>query len=531
MSHEQSETIERSGRWFNIYGKETPKAGQDLPLMFPWEQPSYATEPEASAAARRRSNEYRPGPKITWDDERTPGPLNPAAPGTPPITWGEAPGPPSAPTPPTGPLSRLSQTLTAPVRGLFQKAGEWDVQAGIKTPQQAASRSETYSKLIVPQTGTDWALAGAFPAARGVAQASKLGPMLQRLLTGGLVTGAGAGASAAETGDPWRGAAQGAAGSLLGTVPAVGGATIRATPWGRRRVLQAMEREVLEEMGTAAPAFKGVVPGTAYERLVVFPRGLQQKFSEAFEAGIARTSHLAPGKSVTSPTLQNVWERLPKKAPGEMDIWARLTPDANGKFTVEQAQELLQIARAGAYRGTRLMTEKATKASAIQAYQKAREEVYTSLPKEAAEVLEQTRILHGVNKGLAAIFKEGGVLKPGLGGPVLDPNAALQYMERAGDQLRRKVGDDIFRVLHGALSRGGKLGERHDLGTKELIPGILERSVVIIRSLLKHIGMTPMKLGGTRPQPFTSPTLETATGFLGSQAAGRALPRQTAPTR
>jgi hypothetical protein len=53
--HEQSVTVERDGRFYNVYGPGTPQAGQPLPLLHPWEKESYDTEAEAIAADVRRS--------------------------------------------------------------------------------------------------------------------------------------------------------------------------------------------------------------------------------------------------------------------------------------------------------------------------------------------------------------------------------------------------------------------------------------------------------------------------------------------
>ena len=52
--HEQSETVQRNGKWVNIYGKKTPKAG----LVLPGEEKGYATVEEAVAAARKRSEAH-----------------------------------------------------------------------------------------------------------------------------------------------------------------------------------------------------------------------------------------------------------------------------------------------------------------------------------------------------------------------------------------------------------------------------------------------------------------------------------------
>jgi hypothetical protein len=53
MSHEQSETVERDGKFYNVYGRNTPKAGQDLPGERP-----YDSLDEAVTAAKSRSEEY-----------------------------------------------------------------------------------------------------------------------------------------------------------------------------------------------------------------------------------------------------------------------------------------------------------------------------------------------------------------------------------------------------------------------------------------------------------------------------------------
>lgn len=58
--HEQSETIQdASGRWINVYGRGTPKAGQPLPSVHDFEQDAYDTVDEAVAAAKKRSQMER----------------------------------------------------------------------------------------------------------------------------------------------------------------------------------------------------------------------------------------------------------------------------------------------------------------------------------------------------------------------------------------------------------------------------------------------------------------------------------------
>ena len=53
--HEQSETIRRAdGRWVNVYGRRTPKAGRQLPGTA-----DYPTMEDAVKAARERSESYQ----------------------------------------------------------------------------------------------------------------------------------------------------------------------------------------------------------------------------------------------------------------------------------------------------------------------------------------------------------------------------------------------------------------------------------------------------------------------------------------
>ena len=58
MSHEQSETIQREdGKWINVYGRNTPKAGMQLPGSG-----EFNTVDEAVKEAGKRSNQFN------WDD-------------------------------------------------------------------------------------------------------------------------------------------------------------------------------------------------------------------------------------------------------------------------------------------------------------------------------------------------------------------------------------------------------------------------------------------------------------------------------
>lgn len=75
MSHEQSETVLRNGRWVNVYGQHTPKAGQPLPFpqgKVPFgERASYGTVEDADQMAALRSQLHGfETPHKEEDDER-----------------------------------------------------------------------------------------------------------------------------------------------------------------------------------------------------------------------------------------------------------------------------------------------------------------------------------------------------------------------------------------------------------------------------------------------------------------------------
>jgi hypothetical protein len=56
MSHEQSETVQKNGRWVNVYGRKTKKAGQPLPVQPGYgERSSYSSVEDAAGMAALRS--------------------------------------------------------------------------------------------------------------------------------------------------------------------------------------------------------------------------------------------------------------------------------------------------------------------------------------------------------------------------------------------------------------------------------------------------------------------------------------------
>jgi len=56
--HEQSETIQdKLGRWVNVFGRGTKRAGERLPKTYDFERDTYDTVEEAVSAAKRRSEE------------------------------------------------------------------------------------------------------------------------------------------------------------------------------------------------------------------------------------------------------------------------------------------------------------------------------------------------------------------------------------------------------------------------------------------------------------------------------------------
>ena len=483
-------------------------------------------------------------PTVVWDDEA--GPLRPVPSVFPSVEWDEG-GPPPPPKPdsffsPYNPLRFLSEKVSPlltrgvglggryspldALQALGSKIPGSPVPAPSPVMGRTQERSEELAKWIVPQTQTDWALAGAFPGSRALSPLVTKGPTLQRMLSGAGTIAAGGAASAAEQGTPVPGLIQGAIVPVAGALPAAAGYVTKGTQWGKRKVLESMERELAEDMGKISPAFRGLKPGEdMYRKLVVFTQPVRDRFSAMFSSKLDEAAlHLAPGNTVTSPRLIEVWKSLPKKDMEDLAAKQALAP-ISGKFTIYQAQELLDISRKGAYRGQKLALERAAGERVAAKFRAARDEAFASLPPPAAGAWQEARIMHGVNRGLLALFKEGGAMQPGVLGPRLDPNKALVYLEKNAENLSRKFGEDAFFVLHSALSRGGKLGERHETGVKELVPGILERSVVITRSILKHIGVSPTTWGGTRGQPFAPGAgVEAVTGLLAGQAGRRAMP-------
>jgi len=61
--HERSETIEKDGKYVNVYGRGTSTPGDPLPKRYRFEHDSYDTVKDAVHAARKRSSAEgrRPG--------------------------------------------------------------------------------------------------------------------------------------------------------------------------------------------------------------------------------------------------------------------------------------------------------------------------------------------------------------------------------------------------------------------------------------------------------------------------------------
>ena len=54
--HEQSESIQNQfGKWINVFGRKTKRAGEALPRLYEFEQDEYDTVSDAVKAAEERS--------------------------------------------------------------------------------------------------------------------------------------------------------------------------------------------------------------------------------------------------------------------------------------------------------------------------------------------------------------------------------------------------------------------------------------------------------------------------------------------
>ena len=72
MSHENSETVVRDGRWYNVYGEKASKPrGTPLKKKYAFEEDSYATRERAEDAAKWRSYTYgmENSPRQTGDKQ------------------------------------------------------------------------------------------------------------------------------------------------------------------------------------------------------------------------------------------------------------------------------------------------------------------------------------------------------------------------------------------------------------------------------------------------------------------------------
>ena len=65
VKHEQSETVQdQFGKWINVYGRKTKKAGLPLPKLYEFELDEYDTVTDAVHAAEERSRREYEGSAV-----------------------------------------------------------------------------------------------------------------------------------------------------------------------------------------------------------------------------------------------------------------------------------------------------------------------------------------------------------------------------------------------------------------------------------------------------------------------------------
>ena len=217
----------------------------------------------------------------------------------------------------------ISDPATAAVKVPFDLAGKLDVSSGIKTPEQAASQADLYSKFVVPQSGTE---AGIMAGTLGAGPLVKaLGPAVTagRKLAGPLLRTAGAtaggAAGGAVTGEGvGQGALHGAASAGLGETGSYAlGKLLRSIPGAANRIANQDAARIGATVGEMVPPIKQPVRSQAdLQKMVVQgKRGLSNMFeSELVKAG-----------DLTGPLNVKLLSESPISLKGAHDLLRKVT--------------------------------------------------------------------------------------------------------------------------------------------------------------------------------------------------------------
>jgi len=399
----------------------------------------------------------------------------------------------------------VRDTVTSAVQKPFDLAGDLDVYLGIKTPEDAKSRAESYAKALVPQTGSQLGadvgltLAGVGPLAK-VARAARAGQAASRVIpvaarVGGAALG-GAGGAALAGEDPVAGGVLGGAGALVGEGM---GAAVKAGPQVVKRVAGRLGEKtglVTESAESAArKAFNAAekAKGTVAQQMV---QGTQAS-QEAARVGQAMGSVLqqagVPG--MTTKTQQELYELartgkgkdaldamfgkaktvIEKRLGGkklyipEMGSVSKTSPSIvlgpngqpitqrtmrKGLLTLDEALTELQNAGRGiSPTQTGLQRSQGSRQAALK-YGEAREALINAVKKvdpAAAKVLDQALTGYRMGRSYVSLVEKS-LDKNGR----LDPAKLTANVNKAAEKLQKTFGNS-WKSAESALTNGRKV--------------------------------------------------------------------------
>jgi len=378
------------------------------------------------------------------------------------------------------PLAAVRDTATAAVKAPFDLAGKLDVASGIKTPEQAASRSEAYSKFLVPQTATELGIAAgtlaAGPAVRPLANMLK-GNLSRAIPAAARVAGATAGGAAGgAVGSDDESAAGGALQGLLAGSVGEGvsygvGKVLRSAPGAAKAIAKKDAARVGETVENISEPLRGKRTAEGLNQLAAGEGNelLSRDFGQRIH-GIAREiQRTAPGGTINVPTMGGA---VPFRA--AVDELTKLNaaakwpdptnPTASGQAARRLASKL-KTEIGDALRDHDLQTGAYNTTASLEGRWLA-----------ARDTFRQGRALTDFLNRAGAYVGEGS----GMSLDVTKLQAALRDPKIAA-KLERRLGTHDFKTLVAAVTRGAPVGSQDKM--RSLAPTTLR-------------GLLAMGLGG-----------------------------------
>jgi len=388
----------------------------------------------------------------------------------------------------TGPFVDLARIIKGEPIGQVLRYNTNRLESGAVEgvePQESQS-ARPFAEAVVPQTPTQAAIMagtiGAPPLAaarfvpaalRGAAAGA---PALTRIL-GGTVGGAvGGGAEDPSLGGVGKGAAVGAAstvlGEALGAAPGLAGkygpgakaAQAERLARGTRGVL---ETTVPEMAPTIAAAERGVSPLTrggrtaaALEETALGESG-KNTLGNVMEQGMLDATLANRGRGIQSPVLRQVWDALPEGTPIAQQLKNRLAPDPNGNFSVGQAERLLAELGEAAYKGEAAspIARGIGGLELREAYRRGLQEALQGMGPAAADVFAPARDKFKGGNWLLEMIRNPGSRQAAPNRISLNEPGLQKFASENRAEGREKLGQG-FDALSNMLFNGGQIGTR-----------------------------------------------------------------------